>query len=291
MASIPIARYPSVSEMGYSPLGSFLEGGLSGFQTGYGLKRDTVDRKRKKELEDQRMQMQQESMGLRKQQFEYEKQANIDEAKTKADDKKIKDEEKAEKKRVADEKWALEKRGKELLNQQRQGDLSDMTKQALADNQEKQANAIISGIEIDSAGKAQVARNKVRAAIKKYPYLEGHFNRYLIGLREKSKTSGPFLSPRDNISAEIAGYEAIKKKPEGEQLQMGVTGQTSPFIRYQTNLEKLKLSDQKAEMDRLREAIREAAGDTLTDASMQILMDPNISLDRLRNIASKYAIK
>jgi len=70
MASIPIARYPSVSEMGYSPLGSFLEGGLSGFQTGYGLKRDTVDRKRKKELEDQRMQMQQEELGVRKKESE-----------------------------------------------------------------------------------------------------------------------------------------------------------------------------------------------------------------------------
>ena len=70
MASIPIARYPSVSEMGYSPLGSFLEGGLSGFQTGYGLKRDIVDRKRKKELEDQRMQMQQEELGVRKKESE-----------------------------------------------------------------------------------------------------------------------------------------------------------------------------------------------------------------------------
>ena len=194
MASIPIARYPSVSEMGYSPLGSFLEGGLSGFQTGYGLKRDIVDRKRKKELEDQRMQMQQEELGVRKKESEARVKSNELRESERIDEKDYRRNRDA----LMDERNAARE---EAMNQQRifnnsirKGDF-DRRKTSegigmLESSREKLADAEIALVESDTT----MTPNKIRTHLNKFmksnpgtePYLASYLKQLKFGLKQQS---------------------------------------------------------------------------------------------------------
>ena len=195
MASIPIARYPSVSEMGYSPLGSFLEGGYSGFMEG-------VDRKRKKELEDQRMQMQQEELGVRKK----ESEARLGEV-------KLSREERTEDKEY---RRGRDKRKDEL-------DAALLKKQ---EEQTKFQNNINQGyltVRQTESNNKRLEANRAKAANAAIAYLESEFpkdpDKMIEGAKrvmEENSDLAPYLSPwiRKIVEGKSGGGKEFSKSQE-----------------------------------------------------------------------------
>jgi len=258
MASIPIARMPSVREMGYSPLGSFVGGLESGFQTGYGLKQDIIERKRKREKEDELMRMREKELKLREKESKRRERESGFRAYTTMEELKMRKKAEKESRKLREESTRFNKyikQGKFSM------DVAEKKREALDNKLEKHASSLMNTAEITFGSDDKAKRKFLADQVKKNPELIPY-------LKYKSSRSDQGLTKEQDIQSQLYGIDTVKQLPKSERISQGLTGE-------------LGMTKKQAELNRKLELMKQQNQPTQTQLGVQ--EDPSVMVGKIKN--------